>query len=387
MFRNSKKVILFVCICGSLFFNSATQADVLRVGFLCPKPPGQGFWGQVIQVMQAAAADLEIELRVKCDESGSSFGNKRAGERLLNSEPKLDFLLTGYWAAVTKYHLAIAQERGIKVFVFNADIRDDEQNEVGGPRGKYDNWIGHMVPDDQAAAMEMTKILIDRAANEKKKTANNPVNVYAFLGTGQSPIARKRIAGLHEHGKLTPNAKLHEVSMTIVDRRTKIVKNDGAREWAKKIISESLEIDVIWTNNQDEMWGAVQGIEQAGKIPGKDIFVGGFDWDPDSILAIADGRISVSMFGHFLEGAWALILAHDYYYGFDFKDDTGVSISTPIVAMTPENISQYEKILDKDFWAKVDFRKFSKKYNPELESYNFSISQFLDYSENGESKP
>jgi hypothetical protein len=79
---------------------SCAIAGTLRVGLLCPKPPGQDFWGQVIQVTQAVAGDLDIELRVKCDSSHSTFGTRRVGDQLLNSKPKLDYFLTGYWASV-----------------------------------------------------------------------------------------------------------------------------------------------------------------------------------------------------------------------------------------------------------------------------------------------
>ncbi|MBN1378934.1 MAG: ABC transporter substrate-binding protein [Gammaproteobacteria bacterium] len=352
---------------------SSACAEPLRVGFLCPKSPEQGFWSQVIQVMQVVAEDLDIELQVKCGVSSSALGAKQIGIQLLESEPKLDYFLTGYWASVTKYHLAFAKERGIKVFIFNADIRDVEKDEMGKPREKYNNWIGHMVPDDKAAAMELTSILVNRAGNLRKKTAADSVNVYAYVGEGLSTGARKRSTGLREQIELMPIAKLHEVPLP-----AEFWQVDSAKKWAMDLMSDPSKVDVILTGSQDAMWGTVQGVEQAGKIPGKDVLIGGFDWDPDSIRAIADGRISASMFGHFMEGAWALILVHDYHYGIDFKDDVGVKISTPLGIIMAGNYERYKAVLNEAHWRRVDFKKLSKKYNPTLKSYNFDISQFLD---------
>ncbi|MBN1378933.1 MAG: ABC transporter substrate-binding protein [Gammaproteobacteria bacterium] len=375
LYRRSIIPLFFIVLSTS---SSLVGAEPLRVGFLCPKAPGQGFWGQVIQVMQSAAEDLDIELQVSCDETESIYGARIAGLELLKSEPKLDYLLTGYWAMVTKYHLALAKERGIKVYLFNADIRDDEKGEFGSLRGHYYNWIGHMVPDDKNAAMTLTKTLVNLAEHGQKKAITNPVTVEAMVsGKELSTVARQRNAGLRAQIKLMPQARLHEfpVDNTAIGEVARVGRS---KEWAMKLMSSSRAIDVIWTGNHDEMWGVVQGVEQAGKIPGKDVFIGGFDWNADSIQAIADGRISVSMFGHFMEGAWALLLVHDYHYGFDFAGDVGLKISTPMSAITSENYQRYKTILNEAHWRSVDFKMLSKKHNSTLKSYNFNISQFLD---------
>jgi hypothetical protein len=105
--------------------------------------------------------------------------------------------------------------------------------------------------------------------------------------------------------------------------------------------------------------------------------IGGFDWNPASLNAIADGRLSASMFGHFLEGAWALILVHDYHYGIDFANEPGVRLSTPLSIINADNYGQYKVLLQKDGWEAIDFRRFSKKYHQELKTYNFNINQFI----------
>ncbi|MBN1377684.1 MAG: ABC transporter substrate-binding protein [Gammaproteobacteria bacterium] len=356
----------------------AGAEEPLRFGFLCPRPPEQAFWSQVITVMQAAAEDLGVELKIICDASGSPLNRRRIGDELLNSEPKLDYFLTGYWTTITKHHMALAKQRGIKVFIFNADIDDSEAEEMGEPRGKYDNWIGHMVPDDQAGAMELTEILVNRAGNIKKRTAPRSVNVYGIFGAGKSTVTRRRKEGFREQAELMPIAKLHEIVINRKKRMTASAKVNAARKWTLRLMSDSSDVDVIGTGSQDEMWGVLQGVEQADKIAGQDVLIGGFDWNQETMDAIAEGRISASMFGHFMEGAWVLLLAHDYHYGFDFADDVGINISTPFGIIVAGNYVQYKAILNKAYWRSVDFKQLSKKYNEKLKSYNLNISQFID---------
>lgn len=351
-----------------LLFSSVTQAERLRVGMLCPAPPEENpFWGSVVNVMNAVAQDLDIELIVNCSRFGS-LATKRAGNDLVHADPPIDYLVTGYWASVSKHHLAMANANAIKTFVINSSIIQEEQTELGDPRGKLKNWIGHMVPDDKQAAADLTNELVK--VMHKSNGPSKEIEIVALLGDGSRAIGRSRTGGLKTQAQALSAVKLHEiprVHWTI----------DWARDDVESILHKRTGINVVWGTNSASAWGGLLGAEKAGRKPGKDIFIGGFDWNPESLKAIEDGRISAAMFGHFLEGAWALILVHDYHYGYDFMDDTGINISTPLVAMTPENVAQYKKILDEDFWDKVDFRKFSKKYNPELKLYNFSISQFL----------
>ena len=78
----------------------------------------------------------------------------------------------------------------------------------------------------------------------------------------------------------------------------------------------------------------------------------------------------------FLQGGWALILLHDYLQGFDFAEE-GLSFSSynqpSIHQVTPQQL----KVFQADNWRKIDFKQFSKRYNPELKYYNFSLARLI----------
>ncbi|HEX7028814.1 MAG TPA: ABC transporter substrate-binding protein [Gammaproteobacteria bacterium] len=356
----------------SLLIISATAAAEpakLRIGFICAAGPDHPFWGQVAQVMQAAANDLDIDLIVKYDLSRSSYASKKAGIQLLGSDPKLDYMLTPYWGSVTPAHLEYAQQHGIKVFAFNSDVPEAEYEEVGQfPRQKYANWIGHMVPDDKVAGYDLAAALFERA---RKTNGATRISVLALNGPFESTVGTSRLAGLKSKVEEESGAVLEDVVLTNWEA-------GAASKTAADLLTKYPGVDVLWAPNESITWGALLAVEKSGKTPGKDIYIGGFDWNPESAKAIADGRITASMFGHFLEGAWALILAHDYHHGFDFADDKGVRITTPLNIINAGNYKQYTNLLQEGNWEQVDFRKFSKKYNPQLKSYNFNISQFLE---------
>ena len=58
--------------------------------------------------------------------------------------------------------------------------------------------------------------------------------------------------------------------------------------------------------------------------------------------------------------------------------DFGGGLKFTVIAITPENLNKYKKLLVKNNWKKIDFTKFSKVHNKSLEKYDFSIDILLD---------
>ena len=155
--------------------------------------------------------------------------------------------------------------------------------------------------------------------------------------------------------------------------------------WSQAIAYQSLSealktyplASAIWSNTSTMALGGIQAARKLGKIPGKDIFVGGIGWPQQALESIAAGDMEVALGGHFLEGAWALILLYDYQYGHDFADDLGVEFHTVYLTITADNAQTY---LDSDTdtnWNEVDFKRYSKTYNPGLKKYRWPLEDIL----------
>ncbi|HEX8536538.1 MAG TPA: substrate-binding domain-containing protein, partial [Cystobacter sp.] len=132
------------------------------------------------------------------------------------------------------------------------------------------------------------------------------------------------------------------------------------------------ELQAVWAANDDLAMGALQALEEAGRRPGEDVLVGGIDWTPEALEAVRAGRLVTSLGGHFLEGAWALVLLSDHHQGRDFASER-LDWSTAFLPATRANVAGYLELLARPDWEAFDFRAFSKAANPRLKHYDFSL--------------
>lgn len=339
--------------------------------FLSPDPQGASpFWTQVIEVMHAVAEDLEIDLQVIYSRS-NSYSLKKDGLEILNNLEKSDFLLTGYWIAATHHHIKHADKLGIHTFVFNSGVIPQDRDKIGRPREKYRHWIGQMVPDDLQAGYVLADKLINQAKAAGKTDKAGKVHLINVEGFGDG-IETARINGLTKRIEEQNDIILEQVILAGWSQTT-------AYNELLKALDQYAETGVIWSISDVMALGAIRASKDLEKQPGKDIFIGGMDWSPEGLKAIEAGEMAASMGGHFLEGALALILIHDYHFGFDFANELGVEIQTQMRPITFDNVGEFLKKLGNSGWRKIDFRQFSKKYNADLKSYsNLTLDALLE---------
>lgn len=111
--------------------------------------------------------------------------------------------------------------------------------------------------------------------------------------------------------------------------------------------------------------------------PGRDIVTGGIDWLPEALEEVRNKEIDVSVGGHFIEGGWVAVLIYDYFNGKDFASER-VSWKTHMRPITSSNVDYYENKLNEKNWGKINFRKFSKVYNPSIKKYDFKMQNILN---------
>lgn len=342
----------------------ATADPVFRAGFVAPTDRSDPFFSQVVDVMQAAAEDLNIELKVDYSSRGVSLYAKRAGLKLISSY-KPDYFLTGYWPGGAKFHLKEAEAREIKSFVFNSPTQVEDDFLVREPRKELSHWVGQMTPDYRQASRHLADILIEAAYKRKLLDTDGKVQIIALSGNEDDISAIQRIDGLQDRVREHSDAVLKEVvlagwSKEIADQAT------------EKLLGRYPEVAVVWAASDLMAQGAADAVERMGKTPGKDIMIGGFDWYEKSLNDIKAGRITASMGGHIYEGALALILLYDYHKGIDFAGELGVKFHSPMHAITAENIGRYQALHQGMDWNNIDFTRFSRALNPDLKRYDFS---------------
>lgn len=340
------------------------------VTFLNPNPPGNTFWDMVTSFMQAVAEDLNVDLQV-VHSKGNPYSYKKDGLELVETLSKGDYLITAYFSSSSSIkYIQRADELGVKIFVINTGIPEDERPIVGHPREKLENWIGHMAPSDLQAGYELADILINKAIELNKGSATG-IHAVALGGGTDSIVPLQRMEGFKKRIAEQSSIRLDDLIDTMWTR-------PEANLTARELLHQNREAQIVWTLSDPVALGVIDAIKAEGKKPGVDILTGGIDWSPEAIAAVASGEMTASVGGHFFEGGWALVLINDYHYGIDFADDPGITSTTKMSAITADNVQTYLKRFNKPDWSKIDFKQFSKKYNPALKKYDFSLKTLLD---------
>jgi hypothetical protein len=123
--------------------------------------------------------------------------------------------------------------------------------------------------------------------------------------------------------------------------------------------------------------GAVEAVFDNRKKPGKDIFIGGLNWDIPGLKKIKKGEMVTSIGGHFMTGGWVLVLLHDYHHGKDFAEE-GLQLKQQIFgALHRQNIDRFLKYFGGRNWSIIDYTRFSKVLNPNITRYNFNLEEVL----------
>ncbi|WP_067177659.1 ABC transporter substrate-binding protein [Microtetraspora niveoalba] len=120
---------------------------------------------------------------------------------------------------------------------------------------------------------------------EEYKDAKDPVNIVELQGTTGSAPANDRKAGFAEVIAADPK-------FTVVASQSGDFTRAKGKEVMEAFLKSNPDIDVLYAHNDDMGLGAIEAIEGAGKVPGKDIKIITVDAVRDGMQALADGKIN-----------------------------------------------------------------------------------------------
>jgi PAS domain S-box-containing protein len=130
------------------------------------------------------------------------------------------------------------------------------------------------------------------------------------------------------------------------------------------------DVNIVWCADDNMALGVLKAIKELGLE--EKIVVGGVDWDKAAQEAILNGRMDVSVGGHFLDGAWAAVLLYDYLNGIDFANER-LQFESPMVGITRANLKKFSPFLSLDKQS-LNFRLFSKVLNQQLKLYSLDLN-------------
>lgn len=353
--------IIIIFLGSSAFCASHKKINVAFVSVTTPQNP---FWHNYIAYMKFA-----------CDSLGMNFDAYYANENHIQLQsvmenaikskrkPNVIVFLDNKMQAETV--IKTATQAKIPVFLVNTSLNAAQTQVLGKPREKYKYWIGQMQPDDRAAGYLVAETLFSKFPNNGKK-----YHVIGINGNIGSDVTKLRLEGLKDAVSQSNNIILDQVvygNWLTPTSKYKFVELKKRYPNAK----------IVWTAGDGMAMGVVQGAKDLKLKPGKDIVVGGIDWLPDALKMVKNKEIDVSVGGHFIEGGWVAVMLYDYFNGKDFASEK-VSWKTQMRPITYANVDYYETKLNQNNWKKINFRKFSKKYNPKINKYDFRMQNILN---------
>ncbi|MCR5763576.1 MAG: ABC transporter substrate-binding protein [Treponema sp.] len=117
---------------------------------------------------------------------------------------------------------------------------------------------------------------------------NETINIVDLQGTIGASAQIGRTQGLEEAVKAHKN-------WNIVAQQTGEFTQSKGQEVMESILKSVSKIDVVYAENDNMAWGAIDAIKAAGKKPGKDIIIICFDAVHESFNRMIDGEINCAV--------------------------------------------------------------------------------------------
>ena len=119
----------------------------------------------------------------------------------------------------------------------------------------------------------------------KDSQGKSEVDVVELQGTTGAAPAIDRKEGFANAIKAAPQIK-------VIASQTGDFTRSGGKQVMEAFLKSNPKIDVVYAHNDDMGLGAIEAIEAAGKVPGKDIKIITVDAVHDGMQALADGKIN-----------------------------------------------------------------------------------------------
>lgn len=338
----------------------------VRITFVSPENKDARFWGIAHDFARAVSQNLKIDFKIVYNKGRHRFSYRDAIQTAIHDPIKPDYIIGIFFRTTAVQLLSDAEKAKIPVFVINTTTPNEDQTQIGQPRQKFPFFLGQMHPDERQAGYDLGKYLIEKAKSEYN---HQTAEIIAITGHRESPVSKARIDGLKQISSETQSLFNRTIFSTW--------KPEDARKVTRKVIEKYKKTNVYWYASD------LMAIKSAPEIPtAQKAAIGGFDWHPQVLTAIKEGKVDASIGGHFVELGLSLILLYDHYNGYDFKDDLGVSIKTKMALLDKSNVATYARFLKGHNWDSIDFKRFTKTHSRPERKYDFSFQHLIQAGQN-----
>lgn len=351
---------LLLAFIGFIHFNCAA----IDVVFVNPSVPGTPFWDRVTAVANAAAEDLAINLTVTYGKDNRIY-NFQAIEQVIDAESKPDYLIFMPYDGNALKTFQLLENAKIPFITIERTLQKNEQNMVGFPQEKFKYWLGEVFHDNIFAGRLLAKELIKEA---KEKQPDQPLVVVGIAGSF-SGESSERTFGLEQAVAEDSGISLAQVVPAIWSR-------ERSRNIIFQLSARFGHIDIAWAASDGMALGVLDSVNSGLSNLNSNMLIGGIDWTVEGLKKVKNGQLTVSVGGHFMQTAWALVKLYDHQQGLSIFKPGDMGKTYDLSAITQKNIDQYNVLTKKVDWQQVDFSIFSLKENHKSH-YDFSFHHVL----------
>lgn len=335
------------------------------VVFINPGRSDEPFWRSATRFMQPAAQQLDIRLEVLYAER-DHLKMIELVRQVAERPRKPDYLMIVNEKLAGAEMLKTADAAAIKTLVVFSKFDEAQTVEMGRPRQKYQHWLGSLTPNAIDAGRQTAAELVRQALQQRVLADDGKVHVAAIGGDKATPTGTQRLQGAVEEFAAHPAVVLEQVVYGNWDRAR-------ANEQAAALLLRYPKISAFWAASDLMAYGAMAAAEAAGRKPGVDLLFSAINNSPEVLQARLDGRISALSGGHFTTGAWGLVMLYDYHHGKDFRKE-GLELNAPLfVLLDEERAQRFLARFGEENFSAIDFRQFSKHWQPQLRNYQFGL--------------
>jgi ABC-type sugar transport system substrate-binding protein len=355
--------ILFICF---VTFQSSFASKQFNVTFVSASSDDDFFGNMSHSFAKASANDLNINLDIKIPiKSLDKFDYLESLKEVFERETKPDFIIAKFFDQITVDILTLSETNNIPIFIINSNVSKSNKKIVGNLRRKFENYIGHIAPNDKQVGYDLAKYLINY---HRQSNPDGRLKISA-IATDKLKIKTKlRLQGLEKAVKEEYRTKLYKTVYSPSNSQEAYIK-------ASRLIKKYYDLNIIWTETGMISLGANEAI--VDNSLSEQAITGGVGFTKEVINAVKNNKIKAIIGGDFMDAGFALVLINDYLNGKDFYEEFNSKIDSNMFLITSENVNKYGKIFDSFNWEEIDFKKYSKIYNKNLKSYNFSLKNLF----------
>lgn len=345
-------------------------AQAVSVAFINPGRSTEAFWLAASNAMAQASQSLGIRLEVLYAEREHLRGLELV--KALVARPvaeRPDYLLFSNDYGTAPEMLRLVDGSGIRVLLVFSAIHGVDQRQVGRPREKYPFWLGSLEPDAEEAGYLTAKSLIEKGRQARLQGSDGLLHLLALAGDRSTPSSAARNSGLQR--------ALAEAPDVVLDQLVYANWNlDKAAEKTRWLIRRHPEARLLWSGSDQIAFGAMKAWRERGGTPGRDGLFSGVNTSTQAMEAIQRGELSALAGGHFLAGAWGLVMVHDHARGRDFSEE-GLDLVRPMFTLFNPERARYFVQRFGGAQLPLDFRQYSKALNPRVQRYQFDVAVLL----------